>query len=137
MRKLTTSIAMRMIFTLSVAITLLYAALPATTLAIAAQTPPKKKVVISSGVAQGLLIRKVAPIYPPEAKESKVTGTVVLRIEIDTTGAVQKPQVISGNTMLQQSALDAVKQWRYRPYKLNGEPVEVETTVNIVYSLAG
>jgi periplasmic protein TonB len=124
----------KIIASVTLAIALASAIAPSAPLA-AAQTTTKR-VVISSGVAQSLLIQKVNPVYPPEAKAAKVSGTVVLRIEIDTTGTVQNPQVVSGNSMLQQSSLDAVKQWRYRPYTLNGQPVYVETTVNVVYSLA-
>jgi len=92
---------------------------------------------ISAGVAEGMLIEKTQPIYPPIAKAARVTGTVVLQVTISKTGEVERLRVVSGPAMLQQAALDAVKTWRYRPYLLNNEPVEVETTVNVIFTLAG
>ena len=77
------------------------------------------------------------PIYPPIAKAARVSGTVVLQATISKTGTIENLRVISGPAMLQQAALDAVKTWRYRPYLLNNEPVEVETTVNVIFSLGG
>jgi protein TonB len=100
------------------------------------QAPPKK-VPISSGVAQGLLISQVKPIYPPIAKAARQSGTVVLQATISKTGTIENLKVVSGNAMLQSAALDAVRQWRYRPNMLNGEPVEVDTTVNVVFNLGG
>jgi protein TonB len=83
------------------------------------------------------LLQKTIPLYPPIAKAARVSGTVVLQATISKTGTIENLRVISGPQMLQQSALDAVKSWRYRPYLLNGEPVEVETTVNVVFTLGG
>jgi len=96
-----------------------------------------KKVNISGGVAQGMLLQKTTPIYPPIAKAARVSGTVVLQATISKSGTIEGLHVISGPAMLQQAALDAVKSWRYRPYLLNNEPVEVETTVNVIFSLGG
>ena len=101
------------------------------------QVAPPKKVNISGGVSAGLLLQKTQPIYPPIAKAARVQGTVVLQAVISKTGSIENLRVISGPQMLQQSALDAVKSWRYRPYLLNNEPVEVETTVNVVFTLGG
>jgi protein TonB len=100
-----------------------------------AATP--KKIAISQGVAQGNLISKTQPIYPPIAKAARVSGTVVLHATISKTGTIENLQVVSGNAMLQQAALEAVRNWRYKPYLLNGEPVEVDTTVNVVFNLGG
>jgi protein TonB len=100
-----------------------------------AETP--KKVNISAGVAVGMLLQKVTPQYPPIAKAARVSGTVVLQATISKAGAIENLKVISGPAMLQQAALDAVRQWRYRPYLLNNEPVEVETSVNVIFSLGG
>jgi protein TonB len=91
---------------------------------------------ISSGVAAGLLIQKVIPQYSALQKAIRVEGTVVLQAVISKTGTIENLRVVSGPAMLQQSAIDAVKQWRYRPYMLDGEPVEVETTINVVFSLS-
>ncbi len=96
-----------------------------------------KKVNISAGVAVGMLIQKTIPIYPPIAKAARVQGTVVLQATISKQGTIEDLHVVSGPAMLQQAALDAVRQWRYRPYLLNNEPVEVETTVNVIFTLGG
>jgi protein TonB len=96
-----------------------------------------KKVNISQGVATGLLLQKVQPTYPAIAKAARVQGTVVLQATISKNGSITNLRVQSGPAMLQQSALDAVRNWRYKPYLLNGDPVEVETTVNVVFSLGG
>jgi protein TonB len=101
------------------------------------QAAPPKKVNISAGVAVGMLIQKTQPMYPPIAKAARVSGTVVLQATISKTGSIQGLVVVSGPAMLQQAALDAVKQWRYRPYLLNNEPVEVQTTINVIFSLGG
>jgi protein TonB len=96
-----------------------------------------KKVNISGGVAQGMLLNKTTPIYPPIAKAARVSGTVVLQATISKTGTIENLRVVSGPAMLQQAALDAVRSWRYKPYMLNSEPVEVETSVNVVFTLGG
>ncbi len=98
---------------------------------------PSKPVVISSGVAIGMLLQKTTPVYPPIAKSARVSGTVVVHAIIAKNGTIRDLHVVSGPAMLQQSALDAVRTWRYRPYKLNNEPTEVETTINVVFNLAG
>jgi len=85
----------------------------------------------------GLLLIKTPPVYPPEAKAAKVQGTVVLEGTISKTGSIENLRVISGPDMLQQAALDAVKTWRYKPYLVNGEPVEVVTTINVIFTLSG
>ncbi len=94
-----------------------------------------KRIIISPGIAVGLLVSKVAPVYPIDAKKAGVSGTVVLTAVIGKDGLIQDLQVVSGPDLLQQAALDAVKQWRYRPYLLNGEPVEVDTKINIIFTL--
>jgi protein TonB len=98
---------------------------------------PVRKLVISSGVMSGMLLQKTTPVYPPIAKAARVSGTVVLQATISKTGSIENLHVLSGPAMLQQSAMDAVKSWRYRPYLLNNEPVEVETTVNVIFTLGG
>jgi len=100
-----------------------------------AATP--QRVRVSQGVSQGLLIHRVQPSYPPLARQARVQGTVVLQALIGKDGTIQNLHVVSGHPMLTSSALEAVKQWRYKPYYLNGEPVEVETTVNVVFTLSG
>jgi protein TonB len=90
---------------------------------------------VSSMVVEGLLIKKTIPVYPPIAKASRTQGTVVLQASISRNGTIENLRVVSGSPMLQQAAIDAVKTWLYRPYLLNGDPVEVETTVNVVFTL--
>ena len=96
-----------------------------------------KKVNISGGVAAGMLLQKTIPLYPPIAKAARVSGTVLLQATISKAGRIENLRVISGPAMLQQAAMDAVKSWRYRPYMLNGEPVETETTINVVFTAPG
>jgi protein TonB len=96
-----------------------------------------KKIAISSGVATGLLLQKVQPIYPAIAKAARVSGTVVLQATISKSGTIENLRVVSGPAMLQQAAMDAVRNWRYKPYLLNGDPVEVDTQVNVIFSLGG
>jgi periplasmic protein TonB len=90
---------------------------------------------VSSGVMEGSLLAKVAPTYPAIAKTAGIQGTVVLQATISMAGTIENLRVVSGPAMLQQAAMDAVKAWRYRPYLLNGEPVEVETTVNVIFAM--
>jgi TonB family protein len=92
-------------------------------------------VTVSSGVIFGLLIQKRPPDYPEIAKAARVSGTVVLAATISKTGTIKNLHVVSGPVMLQESAVDAVWTWRYKPYKLNNQPTEVETTINVIFSL--
>jgi TonB family protein len=98
---------------------------------------PKRpiKVRVSSGVAQGLLIHQVNPVYPGEARKNHIQGDVILRTTIDREGNVADLKVVSGEPILADAAVEAVKQWKYRPYLLNGEPVEVETQVLIKFHM--
>jgi protein TonB len=96
---------------------------------------PKGPITISKGVAEGMLVQPVLPRYPPIALASRTQGTVVLQAVITKSGTIQNLRVLSGSPMLQQAAIDAVSQWRYRPYLLNGQPVDVETTINVVFTL--
>ena len=96
-----------------------------------------QRVRVSTGVATGLLIKKVTPNYPQLAKQARIQGTVVLQAEISKDGTIQNLQLISGHPMLAPAAIEAVRQWRYKPYLLNGEPVAVETTVQVNFSLSG
>jgi len=95
------------------------------------------RVRVSAGVQQGNLISQVKPTYPAIAKSARIQGAVVLQAEISKQGTIENLRVISGHPMLVQNALDAVKQWRYKPYLLNGEPVPVETTVTVNFTLSG
>jgi peptidyl-prolyl cis-trans isomerase A (cyclophilin A) len=95
-----------------------------------------KIVPISAGVAVGLLDSRIVPVYPIDAKKAGVSGTVVMSAIIGTDGLVKDLQIVSGPDLLQQAALDAVREWRYRPYLLNGQPVEVRTQINVIFTLA-
>jgi protein TonB len=86
-------------------------------------------------VAQGLLSNRVSPVYPAVARAARVQGIVILQALIGKDGQVKELSVVSGPPLLQSAAIDAVKQWVYRPYLLNGDPVEVMTTVNVVFTL--
>jgi protein TonB len=96
-----------------------------------------QRVRVSAGVTSGLLIRKVSPNYPPLARQARIQGQVVLRAVISKDGSIEGLTLVSGHPMLVQSALDAVKQWKYKPYLLNGEPVEVDTEVLVNFTLGG
>jgi protein TonB len=92
---------------------------------------------ISSGVMVGNLLVKTQPVYPPIAKAAHVQGVVVLHAIISKQGTIQGLTVISGPPMLTAAAIDAVKQWKYKPYLLNGEPTEVDTTVQVNFNFGG
>jgi protein TonB len=96
-----------------------------------------QRVRVSQGVTQGLLTHQVKPTYPPLARQARIQGQVVLAAVISKNGSIENLRVMSGHPMLTQSALDAVRQWRYKPYILNGEPVEVETTITVNFTLSG
>jgi periplasmic protein TonB len=95
-----------------------------------------QRVRISQGVTRGLLVQKIEPQYPPLARAARVQGEVVLSAVIDTNGQITNLQLVSGHPMLVPAAIAAVKQWRYKPYLLNGQPVEVETTITVIFSLS-
>jgi periplasmic protein TonB len=101
--------------------------------------PPKvaapQKLRVSSGVAQGMLINRVEPQYPQMAKIAHVQGDVELQATISKTGAIENLRAVSGHPILIQAAMDAVKQWKYKPYLLNGEPVEIETTITVKFHM--
>jgi TonB family protein len=98
---------------------------------------PSKPIAISSGVATGMLINSTPPVYPALARTAHVAGTVELHATISTNGRIKDLQAVSGPVMLRQAALDAVRNWRYKPFRLNNQPVEVETTINVVFTLGG
>jgi protein TonB len=94
-------------------------------------------VAISSGVAAGLLLDPIRPIYPPIAKAARIQGTVVIEATVSRQGTIENLQVTEGPQMLRQAAIDAVAAARYRPFLLNGEPVEVQTSIHVIFSLGG
>jgi periplasmic protein TonB len=97
-----------------------------------------QRVRVSQGVTQGMKVHDVTPQYPQMAKIARVQGPVVLAAVIGKDGTIQNLRVVStASPLLNQAAVEAVKQWRYRPYILNGEPVEVDTTITVNFTLSG
>src|ERR1700691_459665 len=96
-----------------------------------------QRIRVSQGVSQGLLIRKIQPNYPPLARQERIQGSVLLQAEISKDGSIENLHLISGHPMLAPAAIEAVKQWKYKPYILNGEPVEVETQITVNFTLSG
>jgi protein TonB len=86
---------------------------------------------------QGSLIRRVEPQYPPLARTARIQGPVILEAVISKEGTMQNLRLVSGHPMLVPAAINAVSQWRYRPYILNGEAIEVETQITVNFLLAG
>jgi len=94
-----------------------------------------QRVRISQGVTKGLLVHRVEPTYPTLARTARVQGEVVLSAIIDANGQITNLHLVSGHPMLVPAAFAAVREWRYKPYLLNGQPVEVETTITVIFSL--
>jgi protein TonB len=107
---------------------------PTITVAKPKPTGPQR---ISGGVMAGRILNKTMPVYPPIAKAAHVGGTVVLHAMISKNGTIEHLEAISGPPMLQGAAIDAVRQWRYQPYLLNGDPTEVDTTITVNFNLSG
>jgi len=101
--------------------------------------PPPARVapVRVSHMSEGDLVHKVLPIYPPLARTARIQGQVVLQAVISKQGMIENLRLLTGRPMLVPAAIEAVRQWRYRPYVLNNEPVEVETQITVNFSLAG
>jgi periplasmic protein TonB len=99
--------------------------------------PPAARPPRISHMMEGNLIHRVQPEYPQLARQARIQGTVVLRAIINRDGRIENLQVLSGHPMLVQAALDAVQHWRYRPYLLNNQPVEVETQITVNFTLSG
>lgn len=90
-----------------------------------------------SKLLEGSLIRRVQPIYPALARSARIQGPVVLSALISKAGTIENLRALSGHPMLVPAAIEAVSQWRYRPYVLNAEPIEVETQITVIFSLPG
>jgi TonB family protein len=101
------------------------------------QGTPPTRVRIGGNVQKAKLIEQIPPKYPDEALKNRITGTVLLHIILEKDGAVSQVEVVSGHPLLVQAAVDAVKQWKYQPTMLDGKPVEVDTTVNVIFVLSG
>jgi periplasmic protein TonB len=99
---------------------------------LAVQHPPRV-----SAIMEGHLVHRVEPVYPHLAILGRIQGPVVLRAIISKEGRIENLQIVKGHPLLAEAAVDAVRQWRYRPYELNDEPVEVETQVTVNFVLSG
>ena len=103
--------------------------------------PPPPKAAAPARIKQGgavtaaSIITQTQPSYPPLARQARIQGTVVLHAIIDKQGRVAQMEVVSGHPLLVQSAMEAVKQWRYKPTQLNGDPVEVDTTIQVTFTM--
>jgi len=105
--------------------------------AFSAEVVAAQSAYMSEGEAQARLKKKVDPTYPPSARAANVHGTVVLKVEISQAGTVRDVNLVSGHPLLAPAAIEAVKQWRYEPYLLNGRPIAVETTVQVRFEPDG
>jgi TonB family protein len=113
--------------------------------AVAPQPPPNQpslpavespqQIRVEEGVTRGSIIKKVQPKYPKDARKNRVQGTVVLQARISKTGDVADLRVISGDELLVPAAIKAVEQWKYRPYLLKGQPIEVQTRITLNFTL--
>jgi protein TonB len=110
---------------------------PATQADASAPQQLPKRIRVSQGVSTGLLIKKVSPKYPEEARQQGVQGSVVLKVLISKEGTITDLTPVSGDPLLTPAAIKAVKKWRYKPYLLEGEPVQVETTIQVNFTLSG
>jgi protein TonB len=96
-----------------------------------------QRVRVSQGVMQGLTLTKVPPHYPEKARKKRIQGIVLLHVLIGKDGNVETAELVSGHPMLAPAAIDAVKQWKYKPYLLNGNPIVVETEIQVNFTLSG
>jgi protein TonB len=122
-------------------ISLIYAPVPRVTLppppapAVPPLTPANPRIRVDGNLQAAKLVKQVAPVYPPLAKTARVQGAVRFQAIIGKDGVIRNLDVIGGAALLQQAAIDAVKQWTYRPTLLNGQAVEVSTTIEVRFSL--
>jgi TonB family protein len=96
---------------------------------------PSPMLKVSQGVTQGLLMKRVQPIYPRQAMQMHISGSVQLQAVISKTGSISSMKTLSGDPVLAHAAMDAVKQWKYKPYMLDGEPVDIQTQVTVNFKL--
>ena len=101
-----------------------------------AQAKPER-VRVTEEAMEPLVVNKVAPVYPPLARQARIQGTVIAQVVISKTGDVESVQLFSGHPMLAPAALEAIKQWKFTPFEVNGEPVEFETQAKVNFTLAG
>ena len=104
-------------------------------ISVASPRTPIGRLHISTGVSAGMLLAPIRPVYPAIARAAGVQGTVVVSAVISRTGAIESLRVVSGPPMLQRAAMEAIRAARYQPYRLNGEPTEVETTITVNFRM--
>jgi len=97
--------------------------------------PSGQSLQVSQGVSQGLLVKKVSPVYPRQALQSHIEGAVLLLATIGQDGSIADVKVLKGDPILTSAATDAVKQWKYKPYYLDGQPVEIQTQITLNFKL--
>ena len=102
-----------------------------------ASAKPSARLKISEGVSAGMLLSPIRPVYPPIAKAAGISGTVVVEAMISKIGTIESLRVVSGPEMLRRAALDAISAARYQPFRLNGEPTEVQTTITVNFRIGG
>jgi len=100
----------------------------------AMSSAPPRRIAVGGNVQEARLINRVSPVYPEEASKEKISGTVNLHVVVARDGKIQQIQVVSGHPLLVQAAIDAVRQWQYQPTLLNGQPVEVDTKIEVIFS---
>jgi TonB family protein len=110
-------------------------ALPNLTGSATAPTPVLQRLVVSQGVSRGLLVKQVQPVYPRAAIQMRIEGSVELMATIAKTGSISEVKALTGDKELARAAIDAVKQWKYKPYLLNGEPVDIQTQITVNFKL--
>jgi periplasmic protein TonB len=98
-------------------------------------TPVLQKLVVSQGVSRGLLVKQVQPVYPRSAIDMRVEGAVEIMATVSKNGDISDAKVLSGDKQLARAAIEAVKQWKYKPYLLNGEPVDIQTQITVNFKL--
>jgi TonB family protein len=100
-----------------------------------APTPVLQRVMVSQGVSRGLLVKQVQPVYPRSALQMHIEGAVQLMATVTKNGDISEVKTLSGDTQLAHAATDAVKRWKYKPYLLNGEPVDIQTQITVNFKL--
>jgi len=103
--------------------------------AINARRAPQETLRISQGVSQGLILKRVQPVYPEQARQMRLEGKIELQANISKSGNITGVKQLSGDPILGRAATDAVRQWKYKPYFLNGEPIEIQTQITVIFKL--
>ncbi len=103
--------------------------------AINAQKAPQQTLRISQGVSEGMVVKRVQPVYPAQARQMRLEGKVELQANISQSGSISDVKLLSGDPVLGRAAMDAVRQWKYKPYFLNGQPIDIQTQITVNFKL--